>query len=63
MTGELEAVHEWLKAILKPHATDGLAVTKDGRDGMALEIEGHEGETWGYAGFRATAEAHAAGRR
>ena len=50
MTGELEAVHERLKAILKPFATDGLVVTKDGPAGMALEIEGHEGEPWGYVG-------------
>jgi hypothetical protein len=49
---EFEAVHERLKGILRSHA-DGLVITKDGPEGMALEVPGLEGRPWGYvAGTR-----------
>jgi hypothetical protein len=44
------AVHERLKALLTPYASDELVVTKDGPGGMALEIKGLEGKPWGYVG-------------
>jgi hypothetical protein len=48
---DFEAVHERLKAILRPYAgTDGLVITRDGPAGMALEVEGLEGKPWGYVG-------------
>ena len=43
-------VHERLKAILTPYASDELIVTKDGPAGMALEVKGLEGKPWGYVG-------------
>jgi hypothetical protein len=52
---DFEAVHERLKAILRPYAggADGLVITKDGPAGMALEVPGLEGKPWGYvAGTR-----------
>jgi hypothetical protein len=51
---DFEAVHERLKAILRPYGgSNGLVITKDGPAGMALEIEGLEGKPWGYvAGTR-----------
>jgi hypothetical protein len=49
---ELGPVHDRLRAILAPYRSD-LAVTKDGPDGMALEVPGLEGKPWGYvAGTR-----------
>ncbi len=49
---DFETVHERLKTILRRHA-DGLAITKDGPAGMALEIPGLKGKPWGYvAGTR-----------
>ena len=49
---DLEAVHDRLRAILDPYR-DGLAVTRDGPGGMALEVPGLEGKPWGYvAGTR-----------
>ena len=49
---DFDAVHERLKAILRRHA-DGLVITKDGPEGMALEVPGLEGKPWGYvAGSR-----------
>ena len=47
---DFEAVHERLKALLLPYASDELVVTKNGPAGMALEIRGLEGKTWGYVG-------------
>jgi hypothetical protein len=47
---DFEAVHDRLKAILTPYASDELVVTKDGPAGMALEIRGLEGKPWGYVG-------------
>jgi hypothetical protein len=50
--GEYEAVHERLKGILRSHA-DGLVISNDGPEGMALEVPGLEGKPWGYvAGTR-----------
>ena len=49
---DFEAVHERLKAIVRRHA-DGLAITRDGPAGMALEVPDLEGKPWGYvAGTR-----------
>lgn len=49
---DLVAVHERLRAILAPYEAD-LVVTRDGPDGMALEVPGLEGKPWGYvAGTR-----------
>ena len=51
MTDDFEAVHVRLKDILRRHAaTAGLAVTKDGPGGMAIEMAGLEGKPWGYVG-------------
>jgi hypothetical protein len=50
MTTEFEVVHERLKGILTPYASEELVVTKDGPAGMALEIKGLEGKPWGYVG-------------
>jgi hypothetical protein len=48
----LDAVHDRLKAILRSNR-NGLAVTKDGPDGITLEVPGLEGKPWGYvAGTR-----------
>jgi hypothetical protein len=47
---EFEQVHDRLRAILRPYASDELVVTKDGPAGMALEIKGLEGKPWGYVG-------------
>lgn len=52
MTRDFDAVHERLKRILEPYRA-GLSVTKDGPEGMALEIPGMEGKPAGYvAGTR-----------
>jgi hypothetical protein len=49
---DLSAVHDRLRAILAAHA-DGLLTTKDGPDGMTLEVPGLQGKPWGYvAGTR-----------
>ena len=49
---DLTVVHDRLRAILAAHA-DGLATTKDGPEGMTLEVPGLEGKPWGYvAGTR-----------
>lgn len=47
---DFEQVHERLKGILTPYASDELVVTKDGPAGMALEVKGLEGKPWGYVG-------------
>jgi len=50
---DFDVVHDRLKAILLPFANGDLVVTKNGPDGMALEIAGLEGKPWGYvAGTR-----------
>ncbi len=49
-TRDFEAVHDRLRAILRPCASDELVVTKDGPAGMALEVRGLEGKPWGYFG-------------
>ena len=50
---DFDAVHERLKAILTPFADGNLAITKNGPDGMAIEVSGLEGKPWGYvAGTR-----------
>jgi hypothetical protein len=49
---DLTAVHDRLRLILAAHA-DGLVTTKDGPEGMTLEVPGLEGKPWGYvAGTR-----------
>jgi hypothetical protein len=49
---DLVAVHDRLRAILLSHRGD-LVVTRDGREGVALEVPGLEGKPWGYvAGTR-----------
>jgi hypothetical protein len=59
----LSAVHDRLRAILAAH-TDRLVTTKDGPEGMTLEVPGLEEVTAkGIPGFRAVAEAAAATRR
>ena len=46
------AVHDRLRAILAPYRSN-LVVTRDGPEGMALEVPGLEGKPWGYvAGTR-----------
>lgn len=46
---DLAAVHERLKAIFSPYRAQ-LTVSKDGPDGLYLELPGHEGNPWGYVG-------------
>ena len=46
---DFDGVHERLKEILRRHA-DGLAITRDGPGGMAVEVPGLEGKPWGYVG-------------
>jgi hypothetical protein len=49
---DLAAVHARLRDILAPYR-DGLAATKDGPQGLTLEVPGLEGKPWGYvAGTR-----------
>ena len=49
---DFAAVHDRLRAILAPYRSD-LVVTKDGPEGMTLEVPGLEGKPWGYvAGTR-----------
>jgi hypothetical protein len=49
---DLEAVHDRLKDILAPYRDD-LSVTRDGPEGLVLEVPGLEGKPWGYvAGTR-----------
>src|SRR5215210_2545220 len=49
---DFEGVLARLKEIIRSHA-DGLVITKDGPEGMALEVPGLEGKPWGYvAGTR-----------
>lgn len=50
--GDLQAVHDRLRAILAPYRDD-LTVSKDEPGGMTLELPGYEGQPWGYvAGTR-----------
>ena len=49
---DFAAVHERLRHILEPYRAD-LSVTRDGPDGLVLEVPGLEGKPWGYvAGTR-----------
>jgi len=49
---QLEQVHDRLRSILEPFRAD-LTVTRDGPEGMVLEVPGLEGKPWGYvAGTR-----------
>lgn len=49
---DFKAVHDRLRAILEP-LRSGLVATKDGPDGLTLEIPGLEGKPYGYvAGTR-----------
>ena len=50
---DFDAVHDRLKANLTPYGNGELVVTKNGPDGLALEVPGLEGKPWGYvAGTR-----------
>lgn len=46
---DLAPVHDRLKAIFGPFRAS-LSVTKDGPDGLYLELPGYEGNPWGYVG-------------
>ena len=46
---DLQRVHERLRAILEP-CRDRLTFSKDGPDGVYLELPGYEGQPWGYVG-------------
>jgi hypothetical protein len=49
---DLEVVHDRLRGILAPYRDD-LSVTRDGPEGLVLEVPGLEGKPWGYvAGTR-----------
>ena len=49
---DLGAVHDRLRELLRPYGEE-LAITKDGPDGMTVEVPGLEGKPWGYvAGTR-----------
>jgi hypothetical protein len=49
---DLTTVHDRLRNILRPYG-DKLQLTKDGPEGLTLEIPGLEGKPWGYvAGTR-----------
>jgi hypothetical protein len=51
-TPDFAAVHDRLRAIILANR-GGLAITRDGPAGMALEVPGLEGKPWGYvAGTR-----------
>jgi hypothetical protein len=45
----LEPIHERLKRIFDPYRSR-LTVSKDGPEGMYLELPGYEGKPWGYVG-------------
>ena len=44
---DFQAVEARLRQILEPYR-GGLSVTRDGPDGMVLELPGYEGRPWGY---------------
>ena len=46
---DLQPVHERLKAILAPYR-DRLTFSKDGPEGVYVELPGYEGQPWGYVG-------------
>ena len=48
-TPDLAAVHARLKAIFDPFRSQ-LVASKDGPEGLYLELPGHEGNPWGYVG-------------
>jgi hypothetical protein len=49
---DLDVVHDRLRDILAPYR-DELSVTRDGPEGLVLEVPGLEGKPWGYvAGTR-----------
>ena len=49
---DLDVVHDRLRDILAPYRDD-LSVTRDGPEGLVLEVPGLEGKPWGYvAGTR-----------
>jgi hypothetical protein len=52
MATDLSAVHARLRDLLMAHRGD-LVVTRDSPEGMAMEVPGLEGQSWGYvAGTR-----------
>jgi len=49
---DLAAIHDRLRDILAPYRAE-LSVTRDGPEGLVLEVPGLEGKPWGYvAGTR-----------
>lgn len=46
---DLQAVEARLRQILHPYR-DRLTVSKEGPDGIYLELPGYEGKPWGYVG-------------
>jgi hypothetical protein len=46
---DLQPVEARLRRIFDPYR-DRLTVSKDGPDGMYLELPGYEGQPWGYVG-------------
>ena len=47
--GDFHEVEARLRAILEPYR-DQLTVSKEGPDGLYLELPGYEGTPWGYVG-------------
>lgn len=47
--GDLRPVHERLKAILEPYR-DRLTFSREGPQGLYVELPGFEGQPWGYVG-------------
>ena len=45
----MQAVEARLRAIFDPYR-DRMTVSKDGPDGIYLELPGNEGKPWGYVG-------------
>ena len=46
---DFDAVHARLRSIFDPYR-DRLTVSKDGPEGLYLELPGFEGKPWGYVG-------------
>lgn len=47
MIADFQAVEARLREILEPYR-GSLSVTREGADGMVLELPGYEGKPWGY---------------
>ncbi len=55
---DLHAVEARLRAIFDPYR-EKLTVSKEGPDGIYLEMPGNEGNTWGYVGGTRVGKAYA----